>query len=266
MGNRRGSVSRKGYEDSGKIFVNKIKEALFSALITAVAATLCTVAYGRMKHLYFDKPVLNIILHNKSFITETMVSDSGEEGFRRNIYEGVQIDKNEKTDNRYILITGDPSNPGFITVAVGIINNGNLHATITDCELDVIEYKSMDGFTYGAHIIEQPINPDKYVVLYGNVDPAYRESHTLHAKIDDNGSIVTTNLPLSARIQPKDYKIYYVKIKLLKRGIYRIQPRIHYFYRNKTDSAVPDQTIDIIYDRLDNKQLEEKRRLFKMSK
>ena len=215
-------------EDSGEIFSKAVKEALFSALVTAIATTLCTVGYGRMKHLYFDKPDLYIMLHNKSYIIEKTAFDSGEKGIRRNIYEGVQIVDGKKIDSRYILITGDPSDPGYITVVLRINNNGDLHATITDCELNIVEYKSLEGFEYAAHIVERPINLDKYVVLYGSVDPEIKQSHTIKAKIQDDGSITTSSQPLSERIQPKEYKNYYTKIKLSKHGIYHIQPVIHY--------------------------------------
>ncbi len=265
MENRKESVSGKVNETGGIHFSNVIEEALASALATTIAAALFTVIWGYVNHFIIGKPVLNVMVQNKSFIIDETVSDAGEKTISRNIYEGVEIANHEKQDNRYLLISGDPSNPGFITVALRLINTGNLHARVTGCELDLEEYKSLYGVEYAAHVTEQTSNPDEYVVLYGNIDPAVKVSHTIKAKISADGSIKTYSHQFSERIKPKVYKIFYVKVKLLKHGIYRIRPVIHFSYRDKSDIAVPDQTIDIIYDNLDRQKLEEKEKLLMTS-
>ena len=258
MGNRKESVSGKVNEAEGIHFLNVIKEALVSALATTIAAAFFTVIWGYVNHFIIGKPVLNVMVQNKSFIIDETVSDAGERTITRNIYEGIEIANPEKQDNRYLLISGNPSNPGYITVALRLTNIGNLHARVTGCELDLVEYKSLYGVEYAAHVTEQTSNPDEYVVLYGNVDPAVKVSHTIKAKISAEGSIKTDSYQFSERIKPKEYKIFYVKIKLLKHGIYRIRPVIQFLYRDKSDIAVSDQTIDIIYDNLDKQKLEEK--------
>ena len=247
-------------------FLQSFKENLVSALVATVATTFFTVVLVWGKRHYIDKPLLKIMLHNESYIIEETVSDFGETDIHRYAYEAIQIINNDKQQgDRPILVSGDPSNPGYVTVAIRISNNGNLHANITDCELKLVKYDRLDDFEYAAHRIESTSNPDCHVVLYGNLSPAISTTYTVRARMQEDGSIIASTQPLVARIQPDSYKIYYARIKLSKYGRYRIKPVLHYTYRDKKDIASSEETIDIIYDDLENNKLEEKKALFDMT-
>ena len=244
-------------------FKQSFKESLISALVATIATTFFTVVLALGNQYLLNKPLLKIMLHNESFIIDAVPPDSGERGIHRHAYEGVQIINNEKQQgDRPILISGNPSSPGYVTVAIRIINNGNLHVNITDFELNLLEFKSLDDYEYAAHRIEHTSNLDQLVVLYANLSPGISTTRAVRARIQENGSIIASTQPLSARIKPGSYKIYYAKIKLSEYGMYKIRPVLHYTHRNEKDTASSEDVINIIYDDLDYRKLEEKKALF----
>lgn len=164
-------------------------------------------------------------------------------------YQAVVDNKEVEANEDYSLICGDANNPGHGDVVMMLTNTGKTQAIIKGFEIEIMDYKPLDGISYSILESSRISRPDEYIVLYGSVDPIITKTATWRTlKNEKEEEIKISKMPIDSSLSPEEHITYYLRISFIKYGVYKLNIRVNYRYKGHDAYKMASEPVYILYD------------------
>lgn len=232
-----------------KLFTNALPSALLGFILGLMASIITQYVFPA----WFNKPVISVHTDDiSSVLTESTVINATNNTRSRYIATIKSKEGTLDESEVYSFICGDAITPGYGDIAIRLSNSGNSQAILKRFEIELIEYHLLEDIDYyllneGSSIED----PAKYTVLYGIVDPNINTTPTWHTVMNNDNTIDITEFPINTSLSPDEHGTYYLRTSFLQYGLYKLNIKVYYSYREKNAYSNSTNSIYILYDNPD---------------